>query len=290
MRPRQSATRLGDRSLQAETEVEQTEPVKDSQKIEALERGLLLLQAFRRGDQYLGNAELAARVLLPKATVSRLAYTLTAAGFLVFDPISRRYSLGPSAIAVGSVALANTSVREVARPYLEQLANDMALNVGLGMQDRLQIMYIDAFEGNPLIGLRLYSGTRLPLAQTSMGRALLFAYSPEKRAEVLSELRKSQSPQEWERSCVGIERAMQDLEKHGFCSSAGEWREEIHAVAAPIRLPDGRVYAVNAGGPAYLVPIERLTEIGAKLRSIADAIERAMGGEVPFSETMNSAG
>lgn len=289
MRPRQSVTRSGDRSLQSEHDVDQDEPVKDSQKIEALERGLLLLQAFRRGDQHLGNAELASRVLLPKATVSRLAYTLTAAGFLVFDPVSRRYSLGPSAIAVGSVALANTSVREIARPYLEQLANDMALNVGLGMQDRLQIMYIDAFEGNPLIGLRLYSGTRLPLAQTSMGRALLFAYGPEKRAEVLDQLQKSQSPDEWDRTLAGIECALRDLEEHGFCSSAGEWREEIHAVAVPLRLPDGRVYAVNAGGPAYLVPIERLAEIGVRLRAIADEIERAMGGDTPTTELSNSA-
>jgi DNA-binding IclR family transcriptional regulator len=287
MRPRQSATKSGDRSLHAEADLDQDEPVKDSQKIEALERGLLLLQAFRRGDQYLGNAELAARLLLPKATVSRLAYTLTAVGFLVFDPISRRYSLGPSAIAVGSIALANTSVREVARPYLEQLANDMGLNVGLGMQDRLQIMYVDAFEGNPLIGLRLYSGTRLPLAQTSMGRALIYAYEPEKRAEVLAQLQKSQSKEEWDRTLTGIERARRDLDEHGYCASAGEWREEIHAAAVPLRLPDGRVYAVNAGGPAYLIPIEKLAEIGTRLRSIAEAIERAMGGDFALPEPVN---
>lgn len=284
MRPRQKATKSGDLKLHADVDLDEDVPVKDSQKIEALERGLLLLQAFRRGDQYLGNTELATRLMLPKATVSRLAYTLAAAGFLVFDPVGRRYSLGPAAIGVGSIAMSNTSVRDVARPYLEQLANDMALNVGLGMEDRLKAMYIDAFEGNPLIGLRLYSGSRLPLATTSMGRALLFAYSPEKRVEVLAKLRKSQSPDEWERSRVGIERAMQDLEAHGFCSSAGEWREEIHAVAVPLRLPDGRIYVLSAGGPAYLIPLERLNEIGDRLRSIAEEIERAMGGDVPLPE------
>mgnify|MGYP003571159980 CR=1 FL=1 len=284
MRPRQKAVKSA--SPLQPNRAAAAEPPKDSQKIEALERGLMLLQAFRRGDQYLGNAELASRVLLPKATVSRLAYTLTAAGFLVFDPVTRRYSLGPSAIAVGSIALSNTSVREIARPYLEELADQMHLNVGLGMQDRTQIMYIDAFEGNPLIGLRLYSGTRLPLAQTSMGRAILFAYSPQKRAEVLDQLRESQSPREWEQARVGIESAFRDLEAHGFCSSAGEWRQEIHAVAAPLRLPDGRVYAINAGGPAYLVPIERLDGIGSRLRSIAEAIEQAMGGDTPAPDSL----
>lgn len=276
MRPRQSATSSGDRSFPANGEREGA--VKDSQIVEALERGLLLLQAFRRGEQFLGNAELASRVLLPKATVSRLAYTLTAAGFLVFDPVGRRYSLGPSAIAVGSVAMANTSVRDVARPYLEQIANDLALNVGIGMQDRQQVMYIDAFEGNPLIGLRLYSGTRLPIAPSSMGRALLFGYTPKKRAEVLAELRKLQSPEDWDKSRVGIERAMKSLESDGYCSSAGEWRDEINAVAVPLRLPDGSVYAINAGGPAYLVPEELLPEIGRRLREIAAEIEKAMGG------------
>ncbi|WP_274628904.1 IclR family transcriptional regulator [Arvimicrobium flavum] len=288
MRPRRNATKAGEPNPQSgHDEMDQVEPAKDPHKVEALERGLLLLQAFRRGDQYLGNAELAARVLLPKATVSRLAYTLTAAGFLVFDPESRRYSLGPSAIAVGSTALANTSVRDVARPYLEQLANDMALNVGLGMQDRLQIMYIDAYEGNPLIGLRLYSGTRLPLPQTSMGRAILFAYGPQKREEILGQVRETQTPEEWQATRAGLDQAMRDLEELGYCSSAGEWRPEIHAAAAPIRLPDGRVYALNAGGPAYLVPIERLGEIGLRLRSIAEDIERAMGGDGAPPDTTN---
>lgn len=48
----------------------------------ALARGLDLLRAFRPGETMLGNRDFAERTGLPKATVNRLAYTLTVLGYL----------------------------------------------------------------------------------------------------------------------------------------------------------------------------------------------------------------
>ena len=48
----------------------------------SLARGLDILTAFTPAEGLLGNQEIAARAGLPKATVSRLTYTLTKLGYL----------------------------------------------------------------------------------------------------------------------------------------------------------------------------------------------------------------
>ena len=49
----------------------------------ALARGFRILRAFQVGDSFLGNAELARRSKIPKATVSRLTHTLCQLGYLL---------------------------------------------------------------------------------------------------------------------------------------------------------------------------------------------------------------
>ena len=61
----------------------------------ALARGLSVLRAFSPDNRPIGNAEIAARVGLPKATVSRLTFTLTELGYLNYNEDIERYSLGP---------------------------------------------------------------------------------------------------------------------------------------------------------------------------------------------------
>ena len=52
-------------------------PLDDRKFVVALARGLEVLRAFTPSEGLLGNQEIAARTGLPKATVSRLTYTLT---------------------------------------------------------------------------------------------------------------------------------------------------------------------------------------------------------------------
>jgi hypothetical protein len=57
-------------------------PQHDRKFVIALARGLDVLRAFTSTETLLGNQEIANRAGLPKATVSRLTYTLTKLGYL----------------------------------------------------------------------------------------------------------------------------------------------------------------------------------------------------------------
>ena len=82
-------------------ELEPGEGEKDYRFNTALARGLAILKAFGPDNRPIGNAEIAKRVGLPKATVSRLTFTLTELGYLKYDDDIGRYSLGPAILSLG---------------------------------------------------------------------------------------------------------------------------------------------------------------------------------------------
>lgn len=246
----------------------------DTQYVSAVGRALRILDAFRPGEEPLGNAQLAERTGLTKPTVSRLAYTLAHAGYLTYDPKRREYELGGAALALGAVAMSRRNIRNLARPLMRTLADDGAFNVGLGTRDRHMMIYTDTCEGKGLVGVRLYAGSRIPILTTAMGRAYLSGLQPAERDALLTELR-PQFGAEWPRVIKAAESAIRSVEVHGFCMSAGDWQKDIHGVAAPIRASsDGRVFAMNLGGPAYLLPVQEMQSVlGPRIAEVARKIE-----------------
>jgi len=66
-----------------------------------LSRGLEVLRAFTPADQLLGNRDLCDRTSLPKATISRLTYTLEKLGYLLRVERLQKYRLGPGVLMLG---------------------------------------------------------------------------------------------------------------------------------------------------------------------------------------------
>ncbi|WP_448030945.1 IclR family transcriptional regulator [Bradyrhizobium liaoningense] len=246
--------------------------------VSALARGLDVLSAFRARDRALGNQELAERTGLPKPTISRITHTLTQLGYLSYDARSTTYQLGSRAISLSYAALANLDVRNIARPIMTELAETNNLHVALGTRDQLMILNIETCEGHGLVGLRLPSGSRVPMAITAIGKAYLAAISDDERNKILSEISK-QHGSEWRTIVKSVERSIGEIEKRGFCTSAGEWRKDINAVGAAIIPPGGgTVYALSFGGPAYLVSQEQLEhEYGPAIAAAAKTISASLG-------------
>ncbi|MDO8942587.1 MAG: IclR family transcriptional regulator [Desulfobacterales bacterium] len=263
----------------------------DNQYVGSVARALSVLTAFRAEDGPLGNAELAERTQLTKPTVSRLTYTLARCGFLSFNQRYRVYELGPSVQALGNIATAAMDVRRLARPLMRELANHANFNVGLGMRDQHMMVYTDACEGEGLVGLRLFAGSRIPIVTSAMGRAYLAGLEPEEREALLLELRPSYGD-DWPTLLKAVQNSVREVAQNGFCVSVGEWQKDINGVAAPIRSPDGgRVYAINLGGPSYLLPESALRgELGARIAQVARKVATSMAPKLhPVQTSVDAA-
>jgi DNA-binding IclR family transcriptional regulator len=254
----------------------------DRSFVVALSRGLDVLRAFHPNDGLLGNQEIAARTNLPKPTVSRLTYTLTKLGYLTPVPRFEKYQLAPSAMSLGYAALANLGVRHLSESYRDEVMRATGGAVAIGGRDRLSMIYFGQSRGSQTVGVQLDVGSRVPIATTAMGRAYIWALPDDERASLLRELREHYGNR-WPRMRDGIERAGEDVARHGFAISAGDWHDDIAAVGVALKLNDGTgPYAFNCGAPAFRFTEERLrSDIGPRLVTMVRQIEAALGGAAP---------
>jgi DNA-binding IclR family transcriptional regulator len=251
----------------------------DRKFVIALARGLDVLRAFTATEGLLGNQEIAARAGLPKATVSRLTYTLTKLGYLTHVERLSKYQLAPAALSIGYSALINMRIRQIARPYMQELADYAGASVALGSRDRLSLIYVEHCRSDASTLLRLDLGARIPIATTAMGRALLAVMPENEREWIMPHIARREKDQ-WNKVRGGIERGIEDYKSRGFTLSVGDWQRDVSAVGVPLIPPDGLgVFAFNCGAPAFQLTRERLeTDIGPRLVNMVRNIETALGG------------
>lgn len=237
-----------------------------------LARGMEVLRAFSAADPMLGNREISDRTGLPKPTVSRLTYTLTLLGYLSRDAGTQKYRLGTGVLSLGHPLLASMSVRQAARPLMEELARRTGCTVNLGMRDRANVVYVDSVRADTG-NLHLPDiGSTRPLLATAIGRALVLACPAPERTAILNFL-KVQDGALFEQH-RGAWKADEKLyAEHGFCHSRGDWRKEVHAVAVPVRLPAREApVAMNCTLSSYRMPKGKLEREVAPL--LLDAVHR----------------
>ncbi|MGM0984219.1 MAG: IclR family transcriptional regulator [Pseudomonadota bacterium] len=252
---------------------DQLPPAKDRSFVTALARGLELLRAFAPGDDYLGNAELSNRTGIPRPTVSRLTYTLTQLGYLKHDTRLEKYRLGAGILALGYRFLASQGIREIARPYMQQLADETDCAIALGSADRHRMTYIEVCQGSGPLVMRLETGSRIPVTTTAIGRAWLCGISEQQREAFLEEARK-RDPDGWLAMKKSMEKSLKEYARYGFCLSEGDWEREVSAVAIPLILEDGaEVMAMNCGGSSLRLTHRILVEkLGPRLKEIEKQI------------------
>jgi DNA-binding IclR family transcriptional regulator len=198
-----------------------------------ISRGMQVLRSFTPTDTSLSHRELCERTGLPKATVSRITYTLTMLGYLG-RTTDQRYALGAGVLSLGYPMLAGMRIRQITRPWLERLAADTDGSANLGMRDRLGVVYVDTCRADHANVFRPDIGTTRPLLTTSIGRALLLGSSAAEQGVILNRLR-VEDPERFAADHPLWEAEKQAFAKRGYCWSRGEWSPEIHAVAVPIR-------------------------------------------------------
>ncbi len=247
-------------------------------EVSALARGLALVRAVADAEQALSNRDLMEATGIPKATVSRLAATLVAAGYLRQGDGSERYSLGPQLLDLGNAYLRRFDFRRHAHAHLAELAEFAGANVHLGVRDGADILMIDTAPPRTAIILsRTGVGTRMAIASSASGRAY-FCSAPQAERDALSSLLRAGAGAQWKSLQARLREVQAEYARQGFCTSFGEWHPEIHALGFTLRGPRGELYACSCGGPAYKLPREFLIDrVGPRILQTQAAIARGMG-------------
>jgi DNA-binding IclR family transcriptional regulator len=177
--------------------------------------------------------------------------------------------------------LRSLDLRGVARKHMLDLAEFAGSSAHLCVRDRLDMVVIEAVRPpSALILSRLDLGGRLDLGSSAVGRAYLGAMPEAERAVLLDGIRIA-SGNRWPALRAGIHRSLDDIARHGFCVSIGEWHPDINAAAVALISPTDECYAITCGGLAHILTSQRLAEdIGPRLVACAEAIASECGGHI----------
>src|ERR1700751_4398706 len=101
--------------MQQESRMSFKRPIRDQEPREndaarTLSKGFEIRRAFRPGESYLGNKELAERTGLSKSTVSRLTGVLIQLGYLRYSPELGRYALGVALLSLAHPMLTGLGI------------------------------------------------------------------------------------------------------------------------------------------------------------------------------------
>ncbi|CAN7204186.1 IclR family transcriptional regulator [Paraburkholderia terricola] len=250
-----------------------SEPLDERKFVVALARGLDLLRAFKPGETMLGNRDFVERTGLPKATVNRLAYTLSVLGYLRLDETLGKYALDAGVLSLGFALLSGTDTLELARPHMRNFAREVGAAVSLGCRDGLDMIYLETIRSETALTLGLASGSKLSMLTSSMGRAYLAVQPADVRAALLAELRKAAGKPGAPGAALiaEVEKSIAAFAGEGCCYSFRAWHDDVNAVAVPFREPrEGRWLVLSCSGPASSMGEEVFREtVAPRLKALA---------------------
>ena len=102
--------------------------------VRALARGLAILRLFDVDNREWTIDEMAEQTGLLRMTVYRMVRTLESLAFLVRDPVTNRYRLGPATLAMTYVSADHSDLVDLARPFLESLVEETGESVTLAIE------------------------------------------------------------------------------------------------------------------------------------------------------------
>jgi len=246
---------------------------------QAVLRAIALLKAFTLEEPARDVASLAEERGLSRGTVHRLLAALESEGLVVRNDRGGLYRLGPTAAALGVRALRSSTLRETAHPELERLAEQTGETATLEVLSERKMLILDEVLGARLIGASPSLGTAWALHATSTGKAILAAVPSERVAKLL--------PRSLDRFTgktitdrARLKEALDEARVKGYATAREELEEGYTAAGAVIRTPMLEPYAaLSLGGPSARLRPDVLKDLGARVKSCADAVSARLGFE-----------
>lgn len=248
--------------------------------IQSVRRAFTILKAVSANEADGATlSEIAARVELPKSTVSRMLTTLERVGAVERVSAREGFRIGDEVLALASALPYPRNLSAAARPLLQQLAQTTGETLTLCTPDGNFAHYIDQINPGRALQVHDWTGQRIPLHACSDGKLFLAHRSQDEIERYLARpLERFTSHTVTTPSA--LRRELRAIRKHGYAWTHGEYDAEIVGVAAPVRdATDGVIASVCLFGPAYRWPAERdAAELIALTRKTAEGIGRKLAG------------
>jgi IclR family pca regulon transcriptional regulator len=205
-------------------------------------------------------------------------------GYVYQDPKTRRFRPAPRVLSLGHAYFDGLDLRQFAAPFLQELATWFNETVNLAVQDGDELIYVDRIGTSQIINVSLHVGSRLPLFNTSLGRALICDHPEEWIRGYMSRVAANPEAKEYLRGGKrALPKLLDETRKQRYSVNDEELVKGLRSIASPVQDASGRI----AGAIGIAVPSSRVSVPGLKrdfvpqLLATTEKVSAAMGYRRP---------
>jgi DNA-binding IclR family transcriptional regulator len=245
---------------------------------ESIFRAFSIVEYLARCDDWVGLRTLARDLDLDPATAHRFLTSLKDLGYVQQHSEDSRYRLTLKFAWLGSRALEQLQLPNIARPLMEHLTTVANETTHLAILDKDQIMYVGKIDNRQAMQMRSRVGSRGCLHSTSVGKACL-AFLPEDEREAMLAL--LPLPALTKNTITSLDELRHELEltqKRGYAVDDEENEIGIRCVGAPVFDHSGHIAgALSISGWTITMTPERVPDLAADLLKTCCAISKELG-------------
>lgn len=179
-------------------------------------------------------AELLRTEDIPKTTLYRLLNSMTENQYLSYSSETGRYTLGEKFTATYvSLDERVSRLRDVASPFLRQLAEDVQETVKLTVLSGMQSYTVASFEGNKPLRIRIATGAVFPLHAGASGKVLMCTLSD----SAVQSYYANYGVRYTDKTIMNPEamiKELSEIRRRGYAIDDNEYMSEIKAIAVPV--------------------------------------------------------
>jgi DNA-binding IclR family transcriptional regulator len=239
-----------------------------SYPIASVDNALKLLLMFRTRHT-IRLTEASEALGVAHSTAHRLLAMLEHYGFVQRESDSRGYRTGPTLVEIGLSAVGTLDIRNYARPFLEQLRDEVGETTYLAVLKDRSLVFIDSAESNNLLRLADRTGQVAEAHLSATGRVLL----AERSDEEIRHLYRSASFAEttrWVKNLDDLIEEVHAIRVRGYALNLGDPEPGVSAVAVAIRDRFRTARAgLAVGAPEIRLPESRAEQVAKDLLKTA---------------------
>lgn len=244
--------------------------------LEALARGLRVIESFNDERKQLTLSDIAKLVDLPRASVRRTLHTLVSLGYAEMD--DRLFRLTPRVLMLARAYLLSNAVSDILQPALERLSADVREACSAAVLDGEDIMMIAHASPNRIIPVSAQVGFRLPAVATSLGRVLLAALDDRQLDRFLARVHPKKATDTTVVDKTELRKAIVQVRADGYALVDQEVEIGFRSIAVPLKKIDGRtIAALNIGVHSERTPLKAMrSHFFPKLQAAADELQQQL--------------
>jgi DNA-binding IclR family transcriptional regulator len=245
--------------------------------VRALSKGLAMLSLFDAEHRELTLDEMVERLGLPRMTGYRVARTLQSARYLVADPVTGRYHLGPALLASTYLTEGYKELVDIARPYLASLVQLTGESATLAVEIDGVAVCVDMMDSDRPLKREIAVGSIIGDTANAAGKMFAACKPAEERKAIAAAPHPQLTPNTLT-DVAALEKVLDEAAAGGVAFDIEERNLGTCAVAAPVRDQMGKVIAtVGIVVPAGRFGAKEKQNCAAAVKSTAASLSAFFG-------------